>query len=329
MNKFEVDSCIRGFHIYKETWTPSLGGEHDCQRERGNPQDPYAVAVMHRRLGVVGNVPRLISAACSLFLRRDTSTIKCRITGSRRYSSDLMQGGLEVPCKLIFRGDQKEIAKVKKLVLPITTERQVSQKNSQSNKKLKLVVPEVIDVDAVVVANGVAPKQWLNRNGIMVTECDKNVIMEGEQLTDKHINFAQQILKNHFTNLSGLQSTLLLAKSTRISNTNMYLQIFHDRDSHWIVVSTIGSKLLKVYVYDSVYSSIDQHTKKLIMQLLGDVDVELQSCPKQRGSDDCGLYAIAICTSLAHGHQPTAYIQETMQNHLVKCFEENFLAVFP
>ena len=191
-----MDSCIRGFHIYKETWTPSLGGEHDCQREQGNPQDPYAVAVMHRRLGVVGHVPRLISAACSLFLRRDTSTIKCRITGSRQYSSDLVQGGLEVPCKLIFRGDQKEIAKVKKLILPITTERQVSQENSQSNKKLKLVVPEVIDVDAVVVANDVAPKQWLNRNGIMVTECDKNVIMEGEQLTDKHINFAQQILKN-------------------------------------------------------------------------------------------------------------------------------------
>ena len=84
-----------------------------------------------------------------------------------------------------------------------------------------------------------------------------------------------------------------------------------------------------IYVYDSVYSSIDQHTKKLIMQLLGDVDVELQNCPKQRGSDDCGLYAIAICTSLAHGHQPTTYIQETTRNHLVKCFEENFLTVFP
>ena len=80
MNNFEIDSCVRAFHIYKETWTPSLGDEHDCQCEQGNPQDPYAVAVMHQCLGVVGHVPRLISAACSLFLRRDTSTIKCRIT---------------------------------------------------------------------------------------------------------------------------------------------------------------------------------------------------------------------------------------------------------
>lgn len=106
---------------------------------------------------------------------------------------------------------------VKKLVLPIKTERQESQDKSQGNKKLKLAVPEVIEADAVVVANSVAPKQWLNRNGIMLTECDKNVIMEGERLTDNHINFAQQ---NHFTNLSGLQSTLLPAKPTRISSTN-------------------------------------------------------------------------------------------------------------
>ena len=48
MNNFEVDSCVQGFHIYKETcnWTPSLGDECDCQREQGNPQDPYTVAVM-------------------------------------------------------------------------------------------------------------------------------------------------------------------------------------------------------------------------------------------------------------------------------------------
>ena len=79
METYEIDSCVRGFHVYKESWAPSLGDEHECQRERGNSEDPYAVAVMHRRLGVVGHVPRLISAACSLFLRIETNTIKCRI----------------------------------------------------------------------------------------------------------------------------------------------------------------------------------------------------------------------------------------------------------
>ena len=60
----------------------------------------------------MGHVPRLISAACSLFLRIEINIIKCRITDSHRYSADLPQGNLEIPCKLIFRGDKEEIAKV-------------------------------------------------------------------------------------------------------------------------------------------------------------------------------------------------------------------------
>ena len=37
----------------------------------------------------MGHVPRLISAACLLFLRIEINTIKCRIMDSRRYSADL------------------------------------------------------------------------------------------------------------------------------------------------------------------------------------------------------------------------------------------------
>ena len=56
-------------------------------------------------------------------LRRDGS-ITCHVTGSRRYSEDLVQGGLEVPCVLRFECDIKQTAKAKKLVesaLTITT----------------------------------------------------------------------------------------------------------------------------------------------------------------------------------------------------------------
>lgn len=34
--------------------------------------------------------------------------------GARRYSSDLPQGGTEIPCKLIFRGTVDELQKVTK-----------------------------------------------------------------------------------------------------------------------------------------------------------------------------------------------------------------------
>lgn len=109
-----VESCVRGLHVYKDTWTPSVGEELPCKRETGNDKDRYAVAVM-RGDTIVGHVPRKISAACSLFLRRN-GTIRCTVTGSRRFSADLPQGGLEVPCELKFKGEPNDVAKVRKLL---------------------------------------------------------------------------------------------------------------------------------------------------------------------------------------------------------------------
>ena len=76
---------------------------------------------------IVGHVPRKISAACSLFLDKDT-TITCTITGKRCYSSDLPQAGLEVPCVLHLQGRIKDIGKIVKLLCP----------NLPPNKKRKI-----------------------------------------------------------------------------------------------------------------------------------------------------------------------------------------------
>ena len=56
---------------------------------------------------IVGHLTRKITRVCSLFLRQGGS-ITCTVTGHRRYSSDLLQGGLEVPCMLTsVQGDTK------------------------------------------------------------------------------------------------------------------------------------------------------------------------------------------------------------------------------
>ena len=48
-----------------------------------------------------------------MFLRSG-GTILSVVNGARRYSADLEQGGLEIPCRLIFRGITNEsIEKVK------------------------------------------------------------------------------------------------------------------------------------------------------------------------------------------------------------------------
>ena len=80
--------------MYKDNWDAPIGEEFYCEQEIGNRSDPRAVAVKRATaVVVVGHVPRFMSPICSVFLRRG-GTINCRVTGTRKYSSDLPQGGL-------------------------------------------------------------------------------------------------------------------------------------------------------------------------------------------------------------------------------------------
>ena len=93
----EFNSAIRGHHIYKEIWSPDVGEELQCKMEHGNIHDMYAVAVTRENI-VVGHLPRNISTPChSLFLSRKGGTnISCVVNGARRFSADLVQGGLSL-----------------------------------------------------------------------------------------------------------------------------------------------------------------------------------------------------------------------------------------
>lgn len=113
MAEWEVDSCARGYHVYESIWAAALGEQVGCIREPLNANDRYAVALKKDGV-VIGHLPQKISRICSLFIRRG-GTIECTVTGTRRYSSDLPQGGLEIPCRLLFSGEKKEINKVKLL----------------------------------------------------------------------------------------------------------------------------------------------------------------------------------------------------------------------
>ena len=114
MDAYEQYSCICGYHIYQEIWTAAVGETLVCERETNNNQDRYAVAVK-RNGTTVGHLPRKASRVCSLFLRRGGS-IHCTVTGRRRHFSDLPQGGLEVPCKIMFTAESEEIKKLKILL---------------------------------------------------------------------------------------------------------------------------------------------------------------------------------------------------------------------
>ena len=58
-----------------------------------------------------------MSTICSSFIHREGSIV-CTVTGPRQYSTDLPQGGLEVPCILTFTtSNDKEGDKARKLLV--------------------------------------------------------------------------------------------------------------------------------------------------------------------------------------------------------------------
>ena len=99
--------CVRDYHVYKEVWAAAVGEVLICEREPDNASDRYAVAVK-REGTIVGHLSRKVTRVCSLFLRRGGS-ITCIVTRHRRYSADLPQGRLEVPCPMLtsVQGDTK------------------------------------------------------------------------------------------------------------------------------------------------------------------------------------------------------------------------------
>ena len=65
MATLEMETCVRGFHIYKAIWEIAVGEELECRWVRGNRVDRYAVAVVKDET-VVGHVPRRkISRMCN------------------------------------------------------------------------------------------------------------------------------------------------------------------------------------------------------------------------------------------------------------------------
>ena len=92
-----MESFVVGHHHIKSIWTPRIGEELICIRERNNEYDPRAVGVYKEtdgRIKLVGRVPR----EHSLFLYNILAAggeVTCVITGKRE---NRRRRGLEVPC---------------------------------------------------------------------------------------------------------------------------------------------------------------------------------------------------------------------------------------
>ena len=89
----------------------------------------------------------------------------------------------------------------------------------------------------------------------------------------------------------------------------------------------------QVIVYDSKSSrGLSEDMKEQLKSIYGSPrSVAIPRMSQQKGSKDCGLYAIAYAWHLAHGEKPedVVFCQKNMRDHLINCFDTQQMISFP
>ncbi len=103
---------VRGHHVFKDIWTPSIGEVLFAKKDRRNAHDRFAVSLIRDGV-VVGHVPREFSKVAWHFLTHGGS-ISCEITGRRRRDVTARLG-LVVPCVYRFEGKEKLVVRLREV----------------------------------------------------------------------------------------------------------------------------------------------------------------------------------------------------------------------
>ena len=160
------------------------------------------------------------------------------MAGTNTHLTYIPQSGLEIPCRLIFKGKRKDTGNIKLLPLKSLHQKCITDEVETKNELVNVeecsksidcteveTIKEVVNVekcsepidcaankgDIVLTTN--SDHTWVQANKWALALADKETLLTyGSLLTDKYINYAQVLLQNQFTNVTGLQSTLLQYK---------------------------------------------------------------------------------------------------------------------
>ena len=78
---YDIASFIRGYHVYKHLWDPTVGQVLKLRREPDNYHDRHAVAVVNSTDTVMGHVPYNLAPILSHFLAREFNKGMVHVTG--------------------------------------------------------------------------------------------------------------------------------------------------------------------------------------------------------------------------------------------------------
>ena len=89
-------------------------------------------------------------------------------------------------------------------------------------------------------------------------------------------------------------------------------------------------------VYDSFFADVDDEAQKAVRKVFNEATISfsLPKVQRQKGTNDCGLFAIAFATKLCFSHNPVVVSamecsQCALRGHLITCLENAYLVDFP
>lgn len=112
-----ISTAVRGYHVYKDVWSPELGHKLECQHEPMNVHDSHAMGVYYNKK-LVGHLPKDISTYFHFFTIH-SGEVRGEVTGPRRYCKEA--GGMEIPCKLTATGGKKMVERLKQLIVALNS----------------------------------------------------------------------------------------------------------------------------------------------------------------------------------------------------------------
>ena len=253
----------------------------------------------------------------------------------QRYSADLIQGGLEVPCKLQFDSPNTTLlSRVKKLLFycEVTTTQSTLIHESTDDVQLPKKIKIEYDVNATATTSTPtdSTEKWILFEHFMLKESHKSTIENGHCLEDAHINFAQKLLKYQFPNSIGLLPTNYQNRFNLTMASNL-VQILHCRGNHWVVISSndnVDDSCTIVNLYDTLFDNVDKLKATINNMFSKAMQINVISTQKQKGVKDCGAFAIAIATALLHKTPLKTLNQHLLRPHLISCFENYKLTPF-
>ena len=158
----------------------------------------------------------------------------------------------------------------------------------------------VINMDHCTFPNPCEDSWWIEK--IQLLNSNKDEITAGGWLSAPVINSGQFILEKQFSSTfkgSGYQDVGYGLVMNFYIEKERFIQILHDSSGHWLTISNVGTEKPHImWIYDSLYSSCSLNVQQQIACLLNtdmpNITLEFVTVHKQHGSDDCGLFSLAL-----------------------------------